>query len=293
MKLKIQSANAFILKKYLALILFVIFFLTLIQNTSSGAEAYNLYTRTLHLEYDIFVGGFKAGHIGLFASLKLDRYELNANIKSVGLLDYVTGFRSKAQSLGSIFEMTVAPELHQAKNLWMKASRQVRIEYFINAGNTKGPKITSVHPKATDDSRDPVPIKQRRNTIDPLSAILQAAYSSPELNHVNSLSQIFAIFDGRRRYNVKLNDLGEDYIQGPFFQGTARKSRLEIERIGGFSRKSFSYGDSNYKKVKSGEIWFAKVLPDWPPLPIRFKADVGLGNALVHLMKYQHLNDNE
>lgn len=242
---------------------------------------------TLYLTYDIYVGGFHSGHIDLSAKIGPDKYDLYAITSSAGLIDYLVGFRSYAQSRGSLVQDEVTPISHHVNNLWTGDLRFVRMGYVGYQRTAGGPAYTLIHPQPGEDERETVPEAVRRDTIDPLSAALRAAYASLKRGDRVPCNDAIPVFDGRRRYNLHFADAGTETIEGPYFQGLARKCRASIERIIGFSSNPFLPRAPDSKDPEGGEIWFADLIPDWPPVPVRFKTDIGLGNAFVHLTGHE------
>lgn len=240
--------------------------------------------RSLQLSYEIFVGGFHAGDIDLGVRVESNTYELIAATKSAGLIDHWVGFRSHAQTRGVIRERRITPISHHVNNLWTEDLRFVRMGYGGRSSANDGPTYTVVHPLHNIDEREIVSLAQRRNTIDPLSAALRSAYSSNGWGDRTPCDDSIPVFDGRRRYNLIFKNGGTEIIDGPYFHGKARKCFTALERIVGFSRNPFV---PRSKDLEYGEIWFADLVPSWPRIPVRFKADIGLGNALVHLKTYE------
>ena len=156
--------------------------------------------------------------------------------------------------------------------------------YINPAQKFRGPEFAVIHPLPEVDDREIVPNDMRRNTIDPLSAALRAAYSAKTREDRLSCEDSIPVFDGRRRYDLVFKDAGTEVIDGPYYDGVARKCLASIRRIVGFSRDPFL---PRSKDLEGGEIWFADLVPGWPPVPVRFKTDVGLGNAFVHLASHE------
>lgn len=240
--------------------------------------------RELRLTYEIFVGGFHSGHVNLSVHRNSKYYELFAVTTSMGPIDFLVGFRSYAQSRGEVSEEGFAPYSHHVNNVWTGDIRFVRIDYDKNQEIEAAPVRTVVHPTHEIDERDLVAFGDRRGTIDPLSAALRAAHQSDGSNGRTPCNDSIPVFDGRRRYNLNFEDVGSELIDGPYYDGQALKCRTSIERIAGFSGNPFL---PQSKDLEGGEIWFAELVPNFPPIPVRFKADIGLGNAFVHLMNYE------
>jgi len=250
----------------------------------SEARNTNVYSQQLHLTYDIFVGGFHSGQIDLSVKFEENNYELFAITKSAGLIDYLVGFRSYAQTRGKKDNEKLSPISHHVNNLWTGEFRFVRMGYINPAQKFRGPEYTVIHPPPEVDDRETVSEAVRRNTIDPLSAALRASLSSKEQADRLSCQDSIPVFDGRRRYDLVFEDAGTEVIDGPYYDGATRKCLASIQRIIGFSRDPFL---PRSKDLEGGEIWFANLVPGWPPVPVRFKADVGLGNAFVHLTGHE------
>ena len=249
----------------------------------AAPQSSSLHSNQLRLVYDIFIGGFRSGHVDLSVGLDEGRYKLFAITQSAGLIDYLVGFRSYAQTRGKIDEVKLSPISHHVNNLWTGDVRFVRIGYIDPDPNVKGPAYTVVYPLPDADDREIVPEAARRNTIDPLSAALRAAYSASGLGGRMPCDDTIPVFDGRRRYNLEFEDAGTERIEGPYFSGIVRKCRILLKRLVGFSQNPFL---PRSKDPEGGEIWFADLVPGWPPVPVRFKTDVGLGNLFVHLTSH-------
>jgi len=250
----------------------------------SEARNANLHSQQLYLTYDIFVGGFHSGQIDLSVKFEENNYELFAITKSAGLIDYLVGFRSYAQTRGKKDNEKLSPISHHVNNLWTGDIRFVRMGYINPTLKFRGPEFTIIHPPPEVDDREIVPDDVRRNTIDPLSAALRASFSSKEQGDHLSCADSIPVFDGRRRYDLVFKDAGTEVIDGPYYDGDTRKCLASIRRIVGFSRNPFL---PRSKDLEGGEIWFADLVPGWPPVPVRFKTDIGLGNAFVHLTSHE------
>ena len=93
------------------------------------------------------------------------------------------------------------------------------------------------------------------------------------------------VFDGRRRYNLVLKQLGQDHIQrndySPF-SGPALRCSIEIERIAGYRR---NFKPSKWRKTDGATIWIGRVFRNVPPVPVRMELETVLGALRAHLVR--------
>jgi len=229
--------------------------------------------RQLTLDYSIFVGGFDSGRLRLIASANQSTYTLASKIRSEGLIDAIVGFRSRAQTGGEWKQHEIRPKSHSANNLWMGDKRHVKVIY-----DTNGPTHVEVDPLPMADDREPVPETMLSGTVDALSAALKLSLlaSQPDNDRCNGEVRIF---DGRRRYNIVGGAIGPGQTKGPVYSGPAYKCRVDLVRIAGHSRNPWS----PRQNIEGGEIWYAKLSPNWPNVPVRFESNIGMGFVVIYL----------
>lgn len=223
--------------------------------------------------YEILLAGFSVGSIEVTVELSKNAYHVIADTRNSGLLRLLAGFTSRAESSGRTSLGEVRPLSHRADNVWVGEKRSVRNAYHDDGGVS-----VEVHPSAAADGRDQVPDHQRADTIDPLSAGVQASLRAVG---ARACQGSLAVFDGRRRYDLHFRPVGEEEVSGPFYSGPALHCHIDLERINGFSRDPWL---PRAKSSDAAEIWFAPVVANLPPLPTRMMTDLGLGTAEVILV---------
>lgn len=236
---------------------------------AAGAEQPSRY----RIGYEILLAGFSVGNIEVTVELSKNEYHVIADARNSGLLRLLAGFTSRAESSGRTSLGEVRPLTHRADNVWVGEKRYVR-----NAYGDDGSVSVEVLPSAAADGRDQVPSHQRADTIDPLSAVVQASLRAVG---ARACQGSLAVFDGRRRYDLHFRPVGEEMVSGPFYSGPALRCHIDLERIIGFSRHP---GLPRAKPSDAAEVWFAPVAADFPPVPTRMITDLGLGTAEVILV---------
>ena len=93
------------------------------------------------------------------------------------------------------------------------------------------------------------------------------------------------IFDGRRRYNLTTQHLGETELVASDvapFGGVATRCGLAFEMLGGgWKKKSRRWKEAGRPEI---EVFLARVLPNAPPLPVRLHAKNNFGALRIHLV---------
>lgn len=225
----------------------------------------------LTLTYKLFVGGVHANDLSLTAEVTEGRYRLASDSRTVGLIDAVVAFDSRAASQGTIASGEVRPHTHWADNDWHGDRRTVRIDYADPARLS-----VAIEPSPAADGRDPVPPELMRETVDPLSASLDIA------RHVVSgdRGRTLPVFDGRRRYNLHVGPSTAASVEGPVYSGAARRLEITLERIAGFSSRPWLPRADDPETVT---VWFATLADGLPPIPVRLDAVAVIASVRIHL----------
>ncbi len=225
------------------------------------------------LDYEILLAGFEVGNVEVLAELSSDAYNIVVDTRNTGILRLLAGFTSRARSHGRYDPAGVRPQWHQADNVWVGERRFVRNSYREDGGVD-----AEVSPPAARDDRKEVPASQVVGTVDPLSASLMASLRA---GGAEACRGRIAVFDGRRRYNLAFEHAGKDQVSGPAYKGPGIRCRVALERIAGFSSDPWL---PRAQSSDRGDIWFAKVRDELPPVPVRLKTDLGIGTVEVNLV---------
>jgi len=107
----------------------------------------------------------------------------------------------------------------------------------------------------------PVTAAQIRGTIDQLTVYLALAR---HLVSSGCCALTFAVFDGRRRYDLRFADAPSEVL--PHIDGPARVCRMWRHRIAGFP------ADSNGNETTDqGKLWLARLAPADLMVPVRME----------------------
>lgn len=199
-------------------------------------------------------------------------YVLGGEVRTVGLLRLFYRFDMRTHSAGTIGARALEPHFHEQLLRIRGRDRSARLDY---PGD--GSVATSLVPP--EDAGRPRPTPQQiLHTLDPLSAILAIGRAVARAGHCAGR---FAIYDGRRRYDLVLADDGAARLERSAaypYAGEVRRCSVAAVKIAGFS------WDQDYSPhTTSGRVWFASPRPGAPALPVRIEFGSSWGFVAVRL----------
>ena len=228
---------------------------------------------SLRLRYDVYGSGFHVMAFDVAIEEAAGAYRVASALQTQGVADTLLGFRMEARAAGALGALHPAPSSYETASTWRRKERRTAVEFRGAAAP-----IVALSPPKEEEELTPVPPASLANTVDPLTAGLRAARTAAASG---SCRQSIPVFDGRRRYDLHLADLGERQVKRSrysAYEGVARACRVQQERIGGFVRK-----DSQDDVSREAILYVAQVLPNTPPVPVRMEMETGWGWLYIHL----------
>jgi len=139
-----------------------------------------------------------------------------------------------------------------------------------------------VQPEQDWDERHPLPADAGVGTLDPLSVIAGLAQL---LQKSGRCEGSFAVFDGRKRYNLMVSDAGETQLDASsysIYAGPAHGCRLDYEMLGGHRIERNKYAETARERI----VWVARPKEDAPLVPVRLEIETAYGTLMGHLTGY-------
>jgi hypothetical protein len=230
---------------------------------------------TFNIRYDIYAGGFKALGMDARVTLAERTYDVEVALKTAGWIDWMLGFNQRIGSRG-IVEAAVRPLLYQSEGVFLGKRRTTRLDY-----RDDGRIEATMIPLDEKDDRPPVPEAMKPGTIDPVS-VLVAVNQAAAAGRLPCSGKA-PVFDGRRRYNLAMEDGGVAAVaptQYSTFTGPAVRCLITIERLGGFIPASrFNPETENRVHV----VWLARFGESGTWLPVRLDSESTYGDVVGHL----------
>jgi hypothetical protein len=229
----------------------------------------------VELQYDVYGGGLRLLSIGLTVEQGPDRYRMTASFRTRGLADLFVSMATRVETQGIIVDGVPRPMRFLSNGTVRGRQRHLSIEF-----RARQEPLVEIDPP-DPEKRTPIPPGQLVGAVDTLTGLLQLSRS---LAAGGDCARRVPMFDGRRRFDLVLSDLGTGEMKRSgysFYEGTARVCHVRQERIGGFV-----LNDTDTKnRAEEGKAWIASVLPDTLPVPVRIEFDSGWGRSILHLVE--------
>jgi hypothetical protein len=232
-----------------------------------------------HAEYAVYTDGLHIAQVSVQANLTSSGYRIALHTETVGFFSFLKRGYSDSSAFGYFTPSGVAPQHFEFQSLWSGTLRQAVIDYREGF-----PLVRLLVPDDTAE-REPVPGEWRAGSIDSLSAVALLVH---HLAHTGRCDGESRTFEGRMVFVISARTVGETVLtttaRSPF-AGAALRCDFEGRVLAGFLRHR---AQEEAEQSQHGSAWFATVLPNLPPVPIRLAFDMHwAGDAVFYLTTLQ------
>ncbi len=237
----------------------------------------------VRLDYSVYFGGFNVVAMSADVDMEKRGYEVTTHIKTVGMASWISSWRSVGFTEGAILGSTLSPRRYRIDAENRGKNRIISMEFGA------GGDVTTLFlvPTPTDDNgRDAVPPEKMKGSSDPMTALLSVSH---KVSAEKSCAGRVPVFDGRRRYDVVVEDRGTENLapnDHNSFSGDAVRCDFHVERIAGYDQR-VTDEDAKKQRFRTGRAWFAEILPGRAAIPVRIEIDGDFVPTLVHLRDVQ------
>ena len=229
-------------------------------------------TPPLTVRYEAFAAGFPVVAFDFRVNETEEGYALDGQVRTEGLLKVFYKLVMRTDTEGAVAAHDLQPRQHQQQ---VQARGKQRIARLSYPGDGS---VAAVLEPPEDPGRPTPTPQQTERTIDPLTALLAIGRS---VARNGRCAGTFAVFDGRRRYDLVLHDAGVERVEkvgGLPYAGEVRRCPVSAVKIAGFSF------DQDYSPhTTNGTVWFATPQPGGPALPVRIEFESSWGFITVRL----------
>jgi hypothetical protein len=245
-----------------------------------GAPASEDATR-LTLGYEVYAGGLKGVEFDYRLELGEGRYRTDFTGEIVGAYGWLIDFSMTSGVEGALAGGAPEPESYAMRSRWNdNPPRAIDILW----GEDRRARA-EVAPVPGEEAREPVPAELLVGAVDPLSAALSLSQTVAETGRCAGAAEVF---DGRRRFDLIVEDGGEAMIEANDYQvyeGPARRCLIDFVPVAGFKQETEEGRPEEQRFDKTIRVYLAPVEAGLPPLPVRMEFDHRLGAVRVHLAR--------
>ena len=233
---------------------------------------------TIQLVWQVYLGGFNLGNIGLKTSFTGSSYSAVSKLKTAGVVNSFYEAVIDASSTGLVAGASLQPKKYNSNTNNEKQNQKVDLTYTASG-------IELFADPAYNVDRFPVTDEQKRGTLDPLSGIV---FSLSGVSQTSSkpCGDTVRVFDGRRRYDIELKFEGKDNLKSEGYSGPAIRCSVTYKQIAGF-KPNLNKG----KALPPITAWFASLdsTTGGPVksfmVPVKIMTETPYGVALGHARK--------
>jgi hypothetical protein len=230
----------------------------------------------LEARYEASLAGIPVGKGAWTIDISDDQFSAAASGGTSGLLKAFAGGSGTGQSQGRVVAGTLVPSTYIATTTSSKKSETIRLT--VTAGAIKDFSIEPEPP--VDPDRIPVTDAHRRNVTDPMTGSLLRVPGTGDLMVPDSCRTASSIFDGRMRYDLKLDYKRTETVRAEKgYRGPALVCAIYFSPIAGYipDRAAIKY----LAAQRNMEVWLVPIAGTRVLVPFRMTVPTPLGVAML------------
>jgi len=230
----------------------------------------------LSLKYEAHWGDVPLGDVDVVLRDGPDRYAIKGSAVVRGPLSWLFDWTGSAETQGRRQRGRRLPLSHVNGGQGGEGERQATV-----AWRDAGAPLTTAVPPPDLEVVTPVPAAAIAGTVDPFTVLLKTLDGLAETGRCEGKARIY---DGRRRYDVVIEHLGQGRLEADrpgAYAGPAVRCRLYATKIGGFYRESteWSSDEDEIERI----AWIAR-LGNGLWVPVRAEVTAPLGNVVMRMI---------
>ncbi len=233
---------------------------------------------SLDILYSGRVFGIPVVRAKVSAAFVGESYAARAHFKSSGLMALFKSISVVASASGQIQDQELTSQDYWHKELDGRKNRQLSM-----ARDTE--KVTVRADPPLHSMGEPITsMQQRMEAVDPVSAILGLALRGGAEQRADQCAGSIKVFDGKQRYDLRLEAMGLEPIRTRAYQGQALRCNAWYVPVSGFDPDDLAEALEHPYPVT---IWLADEVQSGLRVPVRFEARLDFGTARVDARKIE------
>ncbi len=235
---------------------------------------------TLHVQYSVSLIGLPIGVAALTGVFGPTSYKLDGNARMTGLASILVSSKGAAAASGAISAGRIIPTAYTTTAANATESRRIRM--VMAGGAVKGVEI--VPPLDDRPGRVPVTERDKKDVIDPMSALVMPVPANEALVGPAACNRKLPIFDGGMRFDVTLSFVGVRQVKTNGYAGPVTVCSARYTPIAGYrpDRKATRFMAEN----REIETWLAPVQGSHVVLPYRIALMTMVGMTVIEAAEF-------
>jgi hypothetical protein len=192
---------------------------------------------TLDVGYSIAFWSVPFGHTDYQAKFTDGGYDAKSHFETSGIVSFFWNSKIDASANGKIGEHSITPALYDSYSTDHNSKLQrVKLTYGKDVPETFAD-------PAYKTNKYPVTDEQKKNTVDPMSAIT-TILSGVRADAKNPCGTAVQVFDGKRRYDVVFSYVKDEPLKldNGLYSGNAHQCMVHYNEIAGYKQKIIAEG---------------------------------------------------
>jgi len=235
----------------------------------------------LDARYEVTLAGIPVGRGAWVVDIADDQYSASASGATTGLLNAFASGSGTGASQGRIVNGALLPQVYSATTISSKKSEAIRMS--LAAGNIKEFVIEPEPP--VDPQRILITDAHKRGVYDPMTGSLLRVPGTGDPVGPDACRTGSAIFDGRMRYELKLDYKRMDTVKADKgYQGPAVVCAIYFTPVAGYipDRAAIKY----LAAQRNIEAWFVPIAGTRVLVPFRLMIPTPLGMGMLEATQF-------
>ena len=240
---------------------------------------------TMRAHYTVSLVGLHIGDLHANGTLDPQSYKMALNAKLTGLAAMISNVKMALASSGLVKKGNLAPSAYATSAASASETRTLRMA--LSAGTVKAVEISP--PPEPRAERVPVSDADKRNILDPTSALIMTVPAGEPLIGPTACNRVLPIYDGYARFDIQLEFAGTRDIAIAGYSGPVSVCTARYRPISGHlsnSRSTQFMADNN-----EIEVWLAPVDHAHVVVPLHVSMPTLSGHLSIEAVEFETASD--
>jgi hypothetical protein len=236
---------------------------------------------TMRAHYSVSLVGLRIGDLYANGTLERQNYHIDLNAHLTGLASMISSVKLALASSGSMRKEHIAPMNYATSAVNDQETRTLRMA--LKSGTVKAVEI--MPPPEFRGERVPVTEANKRNVLDPTSALIMPVPMKEPLDGPAACNRTLPIYDGYARFDIALHYAGSRNVAVAGYNGPVAVCTARYRPISGHMVNSRS---TAFMAQNTGiEVWLAPVESAHVVVPLKVSMPTMTGDLEIEAVEFE------